>query len=105
MARHVPKDVQNRVFSIQSIRWIGKPFKKAIIDDIEHMKKESVKIIRSSFEIILVTASFTPKTVTDLWQLFGETDEWGYCPDCDRPDCDSCDQRMPDEPSYNEGYM
>lgn len=22
----------------------------------------------------------------------------------DCPDCDSCDQRIPDEPRYNEGY-
>jgi len=104
MAKTLPKDIQDRVFPIKSHMWVGQCAKKAIIDNIEFMPIKTIQAIQTCFEIILVTATFDPKSITHIWTLFGDTDEYGYCSDCDRPDCDNCDMRMPDEPMRNEGY-
>ena len=105
MAKSLPKDIQDRVFSINSCSWIGRKFKKAVLDNIGLMetKSKTIQKIQGAFEIILVTATFSPKVLTQLFELFGDTEDWGYCPDCDRPDCDNCDERM-GEPMRNEGY-
>lgn len=52
-----PSDLQARVFSVKSHAYQGRPYNKAILDEVDMMDDADVWNIHNTFDIILATAT------------------------------------------------
>jgi len=76
--KNLPKDIQHQAFSINSLAWIGRPFKKVVIDEPDFMKDEVLERVTQCFDLLYVAGSLG-KSYDHPYTWFRKTwTEYGY---------------------------
>lgn len=67
------------------------------IEQLTRAGRDLIFDVNAKFNVSIPVTEETTKTMFDLV----DGTEFGYCPDCDKPDCDNCDERR-GEPMRDE---